>query len=116
MIESMGGLRSALPVIGHNRDTVKRWIHSFGLGQELIEARKRIEQRKQDAIAHLRDGEVWGSWTIIAGSHRYKRLPCGDLQSYVDAQCTCGKVRAVPYHNLCQGLSKSCGCASRGRR
>jgi len=63
-----------------------------------------------------RSGEMHNHWLIESFSHRLLYTPdSGKKQqtTYWNSLCTsCNAVRkALPYHNLSSGASKSCGCA-----
>ncbi len=63
-----------------------------------------------------RSGEMHNHWLIESFSHRLLYTPAsGRNQSttYWNCLCTnCNQTRkAVPYHNLTSGASRSCGCA-----
>ena len=74
--------------IGHDRDTIARWIERFGLEEEFAQA-KQQPTAQGERIAHKYDGQVWNSWTIVDGSP-LQQAPCGSAQSTVQARCACG--------------------------
>ncbi len=63
-----------------------------------------------------RSGEMHNHWLIESFSHRLLYTPASGKNlsnTYWNCLCTnCNQTRkAVPYHNLSSGMSKSCGCA-----
>jgi len=63
-----------------------------------------------------RSGEMHNHWLIESFSHRLLYSPASGKKlstTYWNCLCTnCNQTRkAVPYHNLSSGMSRSCGCA-----
>ena len=50
-------------------------------------------------------GKIFGRWTVLGLSHIGK-----SYFRYWKVRCRCGTVKTVIAHNLCNGISKSCGC------
>lgn len=60
-------------------------------------------------------GERFGRWVVLSGAEPYKRPGGGKSSASVLVKCDCGTIKTVVLQNLTRGLSKSCGCLSRGK-